>query len=219
MKEVELRKGFERDDFPEAKDIYLKKGELLLYEGEQHRSNCFVILDGQLDVRLITGGGHETLLYHLNPGELVGELAMFGEGVRTATIAVSKDSHLLEVSYREFSQCIKDYYFLQKVTHLFIERYIRTHEVVCRLGQPNIGMKLCRYFKSLSDQYNTDEEVIKLRLPSHAEMGKLLSCQRETVTREVKKLVFAGIIAPCDNGFCFLNRRKMDLFLADMLVD
>ncbi|MDQ6953844.1 MAG: Crp/Fnr family transcriptional regulator [Mariprofundaceae bacterium] len=214
---MKLEHGFNQDDFPKGKDVHIQKGDLLLYEGEEHKANCFVLLEGKLEVRLISGNGHETLLYYLYPGELVGELAMFGVSARTATIVASQNCHLLGVSYQEFSQCIKNYTFLQKITDLFIQRYIRTHEVVCRLGQPNIAMKLCRYFKSLSDQHEIDGETIKLRLSSHSEMGKLLSCQRETITREIKKLVAVGIIEPCDHGFCFLNRKKMNLFLADML--
>ena len=142
---------------------------------------------------------------------------MFGEKARTATIAASQHCHLLGVSFQEFSRCMKNHNFLQKVTHLFMQRYVRTHEVVCRLGQPNIGMKLCRYFKSLLDQHKIEDECIKLHLPSHSEMGKLLSCQRETITREIKKLVGKGIIESSDQGFCILNRKKMNLFLADML--
>ncbi|MDQ6990690.1 MAG: Crp/Fnr family transcriptional regulator [Mariprofundaceae bacterium] len=217
MKTIKLEHRFNRSDFPKAKDVQIKKSDLLLYEGEAHQGNCFVLLEGKLEVRLISGNGHETLLYYLYPGELVGELAMFGERVRTATITASQDCHLLRVSYQEFSQCMRNHNFLQKVTHLFMQRYVRTHEVVCRLGQPNIGMKLCRYFKSLSDQHKIEDACIKLHLPSHSEMGKLLSCQRETITREIKKLVAMGVIEPCDHSSCILNRKKVHLFLADML--
>ncbi|MDQ7001289.1 MAG: Crp/Fnr family transcriptional regulator [Ghiorsea sp.] len=217
MKVITLEHGFNRSDFPKAKDVQLKKGDLLLYEGETHHENCFVLLEGKLEVRLISGNGHETLLYYLYPGELVGELAIFGEQARTATVVASEHCHLLGVSFQEFSQCMKNHDFLQKVTHLFMQRYIRTHEVVCRLGQPNIGMKLCRYFKSLSDEQGNENECIQLDLPSHSQMGKLLSCQRETITREIKKLTAKGVIEPHDQGSCILNCKKMDLFLSDML--
>jgi len=214
---IDLKQGFTALDFPSSKEIWLAKGDLFLYEGDEHQGNCFLILKGKLDVRLISGSGHETLLYHLEPGELVGELAMFGVSTRTATIMASEKTHLLEIHYNDFARSILDYDFLQKVTNLFLHRYIRTHEVVCRLGQPNIGMKLCRYFKTLAEQHDTEADKIQLRLPSHAELGKLLSCQRETITREIKKLVHVGVLIPGQGSFVFIDLEKMRLLLADML--
>ena len=142
---------------------------------------------------------------------------MFGVSTRTATIIASEKTHLLEIQYNDFSERILDYDFLQKMTNLFIHRYVRTHEVVCRLGQPTIGMKLCRYFKTLAEQYDSDVDKIQLKLPTHAELGKLLSCQRETITREIKKLVHVGVLIPGQESLMFINLEKMRLFLADML--
>jgi len=217
MKTIKLKHGFDASDFPEAKAVHLTKGDLFLYEGDHHHGNCFLIVSGKLDVRLISGSGHETLLYHLLPGELVGELAMFGVTTRTATIIASEKTQLLEINHDEFTKRIQEYDFLQKVTDLFMHRYLRTHEVVCRLGQPNIGMKLCRYFKTLADQHDTDSKLIRLRLPSHAELGKLLSCQRETITREIKKLVQVGVLITEEGSLVYIDNEKVNLFLADML--
>lgn len=218
MSLVQLNQGFSQEDFPKAKDVFIKKGDFLLYEGDEEANRAFVIVSGQLEVLLTSGTGHETLLYHLNPGELVGELAAFGMKVRTATVVASMASKLLEVSHVDFAKCMQDPRFVEKVSHHFLTRYLRTHDVVCRLGQPNIAMKLCRYFKSLSDQKDIHENTIVLRLPSHSEMAKLLSCQRETITREIKKLIFSGVIIPQEQAGLFeLNIEKKNLLLAGML--
>ena len=218
MNRVKLNQGFGLEDFPEAKEVHIKKGDLLLYEGDERANRAFVIVSGKLEVRLTSGTGHETLLYHLNPGELVGELAAFGMKTRTATIAATMTTKLLEVSYADFIRRMKDCSFVEKVSYHFLTRYLRTHDVVCRLGQPNVSMKLCRYFKSLAEQKDIQGNTVVLRLPSHSEMGKLLSCQRETVTREMKKLVFSGVVAPLEEtGFFALNIEKNNLLLAGLL--
>lgn len=218
MNKMQLSQGFGLEDFPKAKEVLIKKGDFLLYEGDERANRAFVIVSGKLEVRLTSGTGHETLLYHLNPGELVGELAAFGMKARTATIAATMATKLLEVSYAELVSNMQDCSFVEKVSHHFLTRYLRTHDVVCRLGQPNVSMKLCRYFKSLADQKDTQENSVVLKLPSHSEMGKLLSCQRETVTREIKKLVSSGVITPLEQTGSFaLNIEKNQLFLAGML--
>jgi len=218
MERVRSKQDFGKDDFPESREISIKKGELLLYEGDEHANRAFVVLSGRLEVRLISGTGHETLLYHLHPGELVGELPAFGVKARTATIAASVASTLLEVPYASFVQKMQDCGFVEKVAHHFLTRYLRTHEEVCRLGQPNVAMKLCRYFKTLADQKEHQGDVVEISLPSHAEMSKLLSCQRETITREMKKLIYAGVIVPREKPSYFeLHVKKKQLFMAGML--
>ncbi len=216
---IQFRKGFTIADFPQAKELWLNKGDIFLYEGDGHRQKCYFIVSGQLDVRLISGSGHETLLYNLKEGDLVGELAMFGVEARTATIVASMRTCLLEVNSHEFKAKIKEYDFLERVAQHFMSRYLKTHEVVCRLGQPNIGMKLCHYFKSLAEQKHGNglaDEVL-IRLPSHVVLGNLLSCQRESVTRELKKLSTAGILKQMKGSDYLLDIEKVDLYLGDLL--
>ncbi|MDQ6979901.1 MAG: Crp/Fnr family transcriptional regulator [Ghiorsea sp.] len=218
MNSIKLNQGFSLEDFPKAKAVLIKKGDLLLYEGDEQAKRAFIIVSGKLEVRLISGTGHETLLYHLNPGELVGELAAFGIKARTATIAATMNTQLLEVPYTELVKRMSDSSFVEKISHHFLTRYLRTHDVVSRLGQPNVAMKLCRYFKSLSDQKDMLGDVVTLKIPSHSEMGKLLSCQRETITREMKKLVLSGVIIPQEKAGLFeLDIEKNNLLLAGML--
>lgn len=215
---VQFKQGFTVADFPHAKELWLNKGDVFLYEGDGHRKKCYFIISGQLDVRLISGSGHETLLYHLKEGDLVGELAMFGVEARTATIVASTRTCLLEVNTHEFKAKLKEHDFLERIAQHFMSRYLKTHEVVCRLGQPNIGMKLCHYFKSLSEQKNgnASHEVL-IRLPSHVVLGNLLSCQRESVTRELKKLSTAGILKQAEGSDYLLDIEKVNLYLGDLL--
>jgi len=216
--EVILKHGFKASDFKQTKEILLPKGEVFLYEGDVGRKHCYLVVSGQLDVRLISGTGHETLLYTLQEGDLVGELAMFGAEVRTATVIANSKVCLLEIQSLEVKEKMDDILFLEKLTAHFLSRYIKTHDVVCRLGQPNIGMKLCYYFKTLAEQINAKGELkVAIHLPSHAMMGKLLSCQRESVTRELKKLVQADILKQVKGSDYLLNMGNMNLYLGDLL--
>ena len=210
-------KGFKASDFPNSKELWLDKGDIFLYEGDTHRETCYLLVQGKLDVRLISGSGHETLLYNLKEGDLVGELALFGVSARTATVVANSRACLLEISSDEFKKSMQEHDFLQKVTLHFLNRYLRTHDVVCRLGQPNIGMKLCHYFRSIIERDNAESGQVPICLPSHSTLGKLLSCQRESVTRELKKLVNAGILTQVKSSNYLLNIENMNLYLGDLL--
>lgn len=219
MMGIQLKQGFKAEDFEQTKEIWLSKGEVFLYEGDAGKKHCYLVMSGQLDVRLISGTGHETLLYMLKEGDLVGELAMFGTEVRTATVVANTKVCLLEINRSEFKDNMNDNLFLERLAAHFLDRYLKTHNVVCRLGQPNIGMKLCHYFKSLAEQDKAMKEGMKvpIRLPSHAILGKLLSCQRESVTRELKKLVQAGILTQVKGSDYTLDVTNVNLYLGDML--
>jgi len=217
MADIELKKGFNACDFTHTKEIFLSKGDVFLYEGDTGKKSCYLVTSGSLDVRLISGSGHETLLYQLKDGDLVGELSFFGAKARTATVIANSKVCLLEIQSSDFKEQIQNREFLEKVTAHFLQRYLKTHEVVCRLGQPNIGMKLSHYFKSLAEQKPTDANEVAIRLPSHAILSNLLSCQRESVTRELKKLAEAGILKQVKGSDYLLNQTNVSLYLGDML--
>ncbi|MDQ7004350.1 MAG: Crp/Fnr family transcriptional regulator [Ghiorsea sp.] len=216
---IKLNKLFEASDFEATKEIWLNKGDVFLFEGDDAGKYCYLIKSGRLNVQLTSGTGHETLLYQLQEGELVGELAIFATNVRSATVTADSKTCLLEIEGDAFKQSLERVDFLQKLTAHFLCRYVKTHEVVCRLSQPNIGMKLCHYFLTLADQTNArmDAAEILIRLPSHAMMGKLLSCQRESVTRELKKLIHIDILKPAGKGLYLLDTNNVNLYLADTL--
>jgi hypothetical protein len=63
----------------------------------------YLVLDGELRVRLIIGG-KETILATLGPGECFGEIALFDQGPRSADVVANKDSILLKISSEAFDK-------------------------------------------------------------------------------------------------------------------
>ncbi|MBU6402781.1 MAG: cyclic nucleotide-binding domain-containing protein [Verrucomicrobia bacterium] len=57
----------------------------------------FLVLDGEVRVRLLIAG-KETTLTTLGPGEFFGEFALFDHGPRSADVVANKDALLLKVS-------------------------------------------------------------------------------------------------------------------------
>jgi CRP/FNR family cyclic AMP-dependent transcriptional regulator len=63
----------------------------------------FLVLDGELRVRLMIGG-KETILATLGPGECFGEIALFDQGPRSADVIANKDSILLKITSEAFDK-------------------------------------------------------------------------------------------------------------------
>jgi CRP/FNR family transcriptional regulator, cyclic AMP receptor protein len=67
-----------------------KAGEVIFKEGDEAKSEAFLVHEGKVEVRKNLGG-EEKLLRTLGKGELLGELALFRNAPRSAT-AVAADA-------------------------------------------------------------------------------------------------------------------------------
>ncbi|HXG47611.1 MAG TPA: cyclic nucleotide-binding domain-containing protein [Methylomirabilota bacterium] len=67
----------------------------------------FLVLEGELRVRLMVGG-KETTLVTLGPGEFFGEISLFDHGPRSADVVANVDGMLLKISASSFEKLLCD---------------------------------------------------------------------------------------------------------------
>lgn len=68
----------------------------------------YLILDGELRVRLMIGG-KESILATLAAGEFFGEISLFDDGPRSADIVANRDSILLRITIESFRRLSKEH--------------------------------------------------------------------------------------------------------------
>lgn len=81
-----------------ANTVFIRQGE--------SSSSVFIILSGRSKVYLADRQGGHKVLGQRGPGEHVGEVAMLGDSVRTASVATLEESRFLVLSRRSFMQCL-----------------------------------------------------------------------------------------------------------------
>jgi hypothetical protein len=69
--------------------------------------SMFLILEGELRVRLIAGG-KETILATLGPGDLFGDMSLFDRGPRSADVVANLDSSVLRISAADFERVARE---------------------------------------------------------------------------------------------------------------
>ncbi len=74
---------------------------VIVKQGEAGDS-MYLILDGELRVRIVTGG-KETILATLGPGDFFGDMALFDQGPRSADVVANVDSTVLKISASNFA--------------------------------------------------------------------------------------------------------------------
>ncbi len=71
-----------------------------------HGDSMFLVLEGELRVRLMVDG-RETTLVTLGPGDFFGEIALFDQGPRSADVIANVDSVLIKVGHTAFENFVK----------------------------------------------------------------------------------------------------------------
>lgn len=88
----------------EARVVRVAAGERLFQEGDVAQS-VFVVRVGRLEV--VSGGPPPVVIRVLRRGAVFGELALLGEGVRSASVYARRDSELIELGREQFEWLIR----------------------------------------------------------------------------------------------------------------
>ena len=81
-----------------ANTVFMREGEL--------SASLYVILSGRVKVYAIDPHGREHELSERGVGDHLGEIAMLGDSVRTASVATLEESRFLVLSRRPFMECL-----------------------------------------------------------------------------------------------------------------
>ena len=87
----------------EATEVHLSAGDWLFHEGDD-ADGLFLILSGRLEV--VDEGPPEVVIRELRRGDVLGELALLGRGLRTASVRARRDAELVGIGRDRFEQLI-----------------------------------------------------------------------------------------------------------------
>jgi predicted acylesterase/phospholipase RssA/CRP-like cAMP-binding protein len=120
--------GLEREDLEPfsagVRWVALRGGEVLFEQGDPGDA-AYVVISGRLRAAVSEADG-ERILSEIGPGETVGEMALFSDDVRSATVYASRDSHLARLSREVFDALTeRNPQALRRITGFVIERLRR----------------------------------------------------------------------------------------------
>ncbi|MDJ1007560.1 MAG: Crp/Fnr family transcriptional regulator [Paracoccaceae bacterium] len=89
-----------------GREMRLGAGEVLFEQGDDGDA-LYAILDGALEISVVSEDGRKLALDVLKPGDLIGEIAFFDPGVRTATATAHEDTRLFRIRNRDMTEAIR----------------------------------------------------------------------------------------------------------------
>lgn len=165
-------------------------------EGEAG-DHLLVVMQGRVKVSLISPEGREAILSILEPGDVFGEMALLDGEPRSATVTTMEKSTFLVLWRRDFLPFLeRNPQVALKLLAALSKRLRATNEMVGGLSFLNLPARLARILINLGQQYGklTAEGIaIGIKL-SQEELGNLVGVSRESVNRQIRLWVEAGVL-------------------------
>lgn len=142
------------------------------------------------------------ILSYLHKGEFIGELGLFVENTeRSAMVRARTECELAEISYERFDQLVKhelrDQHaeVLNVVGFQLSQRLLKTSKRISLLTSMDVAGRIARTLLDLCHEPHalSHPEGTQIHI-SRQEIGRIVSCSRETVGRVLKKMNEDGMI-------------------------
>jgi signal transduction histidine kinase len=128
----DLPEALLREVCDESEQVELEPGEIIIEEGALSEE-MYVLVEGELIVST-SQQGRDIELARINPGEIVGELALLDKAPRIASVAASKPSLVIKVPATSFDRLLDDPTVARRMFRTITAR-LRSTEETLRHGE------------------------------------------------------------------------------------
>ena len=182
-----------------------EKGDCILREGDRGDS-MFVIISGQVKVYSVESGdgSREVILKTLGPGEFFGELPLFDQEPRSASVAAMDQCRLQILSYASFRRSIETSPDIaQRVMETLARRLRAATRKIGDLALHDISSRVARTLLELAIMSN-GHRVVGAPF-TQQDLAHMVGASREMVNRTLRDLEVGGYITVERKSITILN--------------
>jgi len=199
----------------------LAERDELFHKGDEGRQ-LFVVASGRLKVITTSDMGDDVIFCLVDPGEVVGEVALLIDRERTATVVAMKSSELIAIDRRDFQQLLRTRpEVAMSMLSVLAERLARISEFVEDTQFLNLPVRLAKKVIELAHRHGrSDEKGKRVELDvklSQEEWGDLVGTTRESINKQFREWAESGLISAERGRFVLLDRGAMEK-LADCVL-
>lgn len=210
LKKVPLLADLAPDDLErliELSEVFkLPAGAELFTEGSRG-DRAYLIKEGEIEILKTTSEG-QTLLAIRRTGEVIGEMALIQQSLRTATARTRTDSLLVAISQDQFDHLLAaSHGATRAIMHTMMSRWQETEEVLKRLREQETS-----YLRQIQNEKKRTDDLLHVVIP----LGASLAVERD-FHRLLEKIV-QGAISFCHADAGTLYLRTPDNHLAFVIM-
>jgi CRP/FNR family cyclic AMP-dependent transcriptional regulator len=171
-------------------------GEAILREDEPG-DLFFVIVRGQVKVFVDSEHGREVVLTHLKAGDFFGDMALFDNEARSASVSALVPSELVVLRRKDFLDVLADDFTIaRRILSTLSGRLRRANDMIESLVLLDVGGRLARYLLRLAVDSGTrgEDGWYTVSRPTHQVIANSIGASRETVTRLLRQFAERGLI-------------------------
>lgn len=167
------------------------KGETI-YEAGDPLDYLYIVHKGRVKVFQLFESGREQLLRLLQPGEFMGELALFTEETLESYAEALEDTEICMIHRHKMQQLMHEHPSIAiKILEQFSRRLDRTERLIGELSAKNVEARIAGYLLQLQDEQQSQ----KITLPmTKRDLASYLGTTQETVSRRFSNLQKNNII-------------------------
>ncbi len=174
----------------------LRAKEVLVRKGDEGRE-LYGVMSGKLRILGDSEDGKEIVFSLMNPGDVIGEIALLDSYPRSATAEALEPCELLTLRWRDLKP------FLEKHPAVALNLAVVLAGRVRRLSELmedtlflSLPSRLAKKLIGLAQTYGRETPkgvLIELRLPQH-ELGELVGATRESINKQMRAWTAEGLV-------------------------
>ncbi|MGH2860229.1 MAG: Crp/Fnr family transcriptional regulator [Solirubrobacteraceae bacterium] len=200
LRGVRVFAGLSEEDLAAIAEVSVSRrfeaGQDVFREGDGG-DTCYIVRSGLARAVRQHSGGRSITLAHFSSGDIFGELAMFDEEPRSATVNVIEDVEVVAIPGRDMQRLMREYPEIAvKLIAALAQRLRATNERLARQSfqtvQSRVAAVLAQMVASArSASAGEGDVVIAL---TQADLAKLAGSSRESASRFLATLERSGVI-------------------------
>ncbi len=168
------------------------KGETIIHQDDDG-SSMFLIISGRLKVVSTIEDGKEALLDFLHDGDYFGELSLFDQESRSASVIAVEDSVLIRISRAELLGFLERHPEANLILLRSLAKRIRGITTnLSSLAQLDVYGRIARVL--LQEAVDKHGELVTPRM-TQQDIGEMVGASREMVSKILKDLRIGGYIS------------------------
>lgn len=187
-----------------ATEVRLDPGEVLFEQGDEGDA-LFAITHGALEISVVSLDGRKLSLDVLKPGDILGEIAFFDPGARTATATALEATKLLRIRNRDMTRAIRENPELGiDMIHLAGRRMRWMNSQLSDQVFLPLSVRLARKLI-----YLTADGTETLRM-SKSDLAEFMGTTREAVSKTLGDWKRAGIVDAPRGALTIVDRAALE---------